>query len=116
MKRTDDAIDNMLLSDFYTVFNIKYFRNRLPEALVVFKKMPKTQADYLGYSLLFAKDSGETPEIHISDSLKRWPTVVVSTLLHEMVHVSLPRNSFHGPRFEKEMLRLAKAGAFRGVW
>ena len=40
--------------------------------------------------------------------------IVRHTLLHEMAHASGVYN--HGPRFDREMLRLAKAGAFNGIW
>jgi hypothetical protein len=39
-----------------------------------------------------------------------------ATLLHEMVHASLPWRVNHGPKFQAEMLRLAKAGAFKEYW
>lgn len=38
------------------------------------------------------------------------------TLLHEMAHAALPIRIKHGPRFQKEMLRIAKLGAFEGLW
>lgn len=38
------------------------------------------------------------------------------TLLHEMVHVKLWPVCTHGKAFDAEMLRLAKAGAMRGLW
>lgn len=38
------------------------------------------------------------------------------TLLHEMCHVKLWPNGAHGKAFNQEMLRLATAGAFEGLW
>jgi hypothetical protein len=37
-------------------------------------------------------------------------------LLHEMVHLKLWPYKNHGPTFHKEMLRLAKLGAFHALW
>jgi SprT-like family protein len=34
-----------------------------------------------------------------------------TTLLHEMVHVAVPEDDGHGPRFRAELQRLAEAGA-----
>ncbi len=38
------------------------------------------------------------------------------TLLHEMVHIAVWPRVTHGPYFEREMMRLASAGAMRGIW
>jgi hypothetical protein len=37
-------------------------------------------------------------------------------LLHELVHLKLWPYKNHGPAFHKEMLRLAKLGAFNSLW
>jgi hypothetical protein len=37
-------------------------------------------------------------------------------LLHEMVHVKLWPSISHGKAFDAEMLRLANAGALKGLW
>lgn len=42
--------------------------------------------------------------------------MVRMTLLHEMAHIKLWPYKAHGVRFQQEMLRLAKAGAFKGLW
>jgi hypothetical protein len=69
--------------------------------------------DFLGWS---QNEGGEWTFIEISKRIKIWPHLTRSVLLHEMVHVSLPLKILHGARFEKEMFRLAKAGAFKGLW
>lgn len=97
---------NKELQRWYRLYNNKYFSGKLPPAKVKFAKM-----EWMGetYCVL--------GEIYINKALKRWPSGGVRfTLLHEMVHLSLPPIVMHGPRFQKEMLRLAKAGAFEGVW
>jgi Zn-dependent peptidase ImmA (M78 family) len=55
-------------------------------------------------------------EIAINTWLRDWPTLWRWTLLHEMVHLFLPDHADHGEKFQKEMLRLARAGAFRNLW
>ena len=42
--------------------------------------------------------------------------VIGMTLLHEMAHMALWPYKGHDKRFEKEMQRLALAGAFKGLW
>ena len=48
----------------------------------------------------------------------RYDFDIRQTLLHEMAHAAVNRRQGygHGVRFQKEMLRLAKAGAFKGIW
>lgn len=44
---------------------------------------------------------------------------VMMTLLHEMCHVAVGAKQDlhdHGPRFQREMRRLARLGAFEGIW
>lgn len=60
------------------------------------------------------------PTIHISDYLRSEPRTAMITLLHEMAHAKdrcahkcgPNRNNSHN----REMLRLAKTGAFNGWW
>lgn len=98
----------------YNRYNRKYFRGRLPKLMVHFTKMPKY---YLGLSTYVGRPSGGSwAEIEISKVLKCWPKLTRCVLLHEMVHVSLPQQVIHGSKFEKGMRKLAKAGAFTGLW
>jgi hypothetical protein len=99
------TLTNADLRWWYREYNRKYFGNKLPKAHVKFSGI-----EGLGVTHV------EWKEIFISKQLKRWRAIALMTLLHEMVHLSLPPRFNHGPRFNKEMLRLAKAGAFRGIW
>lgn len=97
---------NRDLQRWYRRYNKEYFGGKLPPARVRFAKIAWMGEAYLG--------SGE---IYINVLLKKWERGGARfTLLHEMAHLSLPASVDHGPRFQKEMLRLAKAGAFNGVW
>lgn len=55
-------------------------------------------------------------EIAISTDLKKGTKLWKFTLLHEMCHLKHGVTAGHGPKFEAEMLRLARAGAFEGLW
>jgi hypothetical protein len=90
-------------------YNRCYFHNSLPPIDVRFARI---DPGCLGTCLMF---SG-VAEIRIAKETRRFPNIAKMTLLHELVHASLPPTVQHGPRFESEMLRLARAGAFRGLW
>jgi hypothetical protein len=106
------------LKFFYRRFNKKFFHNQLPNNLTVRFASPaqftqkglgkRTCAitlieDGKAYAIIVKKTRGKT-----------W-AYIKADLLHEMVHVKNPRLA-HGPRFQKEMLRLAQIGAFKGIW
>lgn len=88
----------------YRIFNSCYFGSRLPEDMEL--SWARLKAD-MGYC--------DSTEIVLDRRLKRWPRVALSTLLHEMAHLSSGAAG-HGPKFQKEMLRLAKVGAFKDIW
>lgn len=96
---------NAELLRYYRRYNRKYFGGELSAVVVKFSDIPEMGVCYSGLE-----------EIYISKKLRSWPKGAKGTLLHEMVHLKLPYRIMHGPRFDAEMLRLAKAGAFNGVW
>jgi hypothetical protein len=55
-------------------------------------------------------------EIILSSKYKRETALWRLTLLHEMVHLKLGVTAGHGPKFHTEMVRLSRAGAFKGLW
>lgn len=69
------------------------------------------------WGAFFYEDDG-TPTILIDEEIQRrgWRPLRKGTLIHEMVHLFTKGRDNHGPVFEKEMLRLAKKGALKGVW
>ena len=123
--------DRYLLSWFCS-YNKKYFGNRLPETLICWSIMkPNSDGDTpigrqlrpckIRYRVVGKKWTifkNDRPTILISNDLRtrNWESIARWTLLHEMCHLALPIKLVHGPRFHKEMLRLAKRGAFKGLW
>jgi len=99
-----------LLEKTYRQYNRKYFRNRLPKVADV--DLRWADIPEMGYEL--------GGEIVLNRRYRHRAAVWKLTLLHEMVHLGLPHvkhpKRFHGKEFQKEMLRLAKAGAFKGLW
>jgi predicted metal-dependent hydrolase len=55
-------------------------------------------------------------EIRISERLRTLQATTIMVVMHEMLHVEKASHEGHGWRFDKRMLRLAKAGAFNGLW
>lgn len=94
-----------LLQRTYRRFNRLYFSNSLPDDVkVTWHRYPKN-----------SKICGESDSkvIWINDVHRRYFKVWAVTLLHEMCHVmtSEERKS-HGPKWEKEIRRLMRIGAF----
>jgi hypothetical protein len=100
-------VTNADLRWWYRRYNKKYFAGKLPAAKVKFAKLAAGELGTMYHGL---------DEVYITKEFRKWPREAKFTLLHEMVHLALPVNAWHGPSFEKEMLRLAKAGAFKGLW
>lgn len=102
---------NAKLKAYYKRYNKKYFGGKLPDINIRFgethRKFVIAETIFLG---------GHPSSIVIYRKFKRWDKIVLQSLLHEMVHVSLPVKIVHGPKFEAEMQRLAKLGAFKNVW
>ena len=87
-------------------YNEQFFGNRLPADTIV----------KWSHSLpVMGRFEGNT--IIINDYFKRWASVWRLTLLHEMAHLATDSEvEEHGPRWRREMHRLARAGAFDGLW
>jgi hypothetical protein len=60
--------------------------------------------------------NGVILEILVTDKLRRFQAITMQVVLHEMLHVENPSCMGHGWQFDRRMLRLAKAGAFDGLW
>jgi hypothetical protein len=104
-------VTNQDLQYLYCEFNRKYFSNKLPKDMAVhFEKLP---GDRLGVTRYHYH---RPLYIEISISLQRSFSLTAMTLLHEMVHVSLPFTINHGPVFHKRMKKLARQGAFNRWW
>lgn len=106
----------------YDYYNRRYFDGLLP-------KIPVSWSEVIGqrpkrYYGVYCSNSAEG-KILLSSELKNHPKIWRMTLLHEMAHVkfrghpkeiySISRNR-HSKLWQKEMLRLAKEGAFKKLW
>lgn len=105
-----------VLNRNYRLFNRLYFKGKLPPARVGWgsKKelaVGKNQRMALGVTWQ-AKDGVFQIALNSKLAKLNWWGVLHATQLHEMVHVKTNLSDNHGPAFEREMIRLAKAGAF----
>ena len=121
----------MNLKRKYRIFNKRYFRGSLPDDMIVEwsdklakKHMAGTHIHGLrGLKCPGGKKRCRGNYIRISPELKGLPTVAELTLLHEMVHAKSHRGDLRycecgrsGRAFQREMKRLALAGAFNELW
>ena len=121
---------NKRLLSWFRSFNRRYFKGRLVEPVIYFDNIGNyegnpvcgqlTSPGYRVYRVVGKKWKciEGRPEIRISTKLQPpwlWFQAKL-TLLHEMAHLALPNKIEHGSVFQKEMVRLAKAGAFEGLW
>ena len=94
----------------YECLNHRYFSGTLPHVVVGWCVFPS----YLGATL--GAYCTESMVVMLSHTIKRVGNpyaVVWNTLLHEMIHVKIvSMESPHGRRFQKEMERLKRRGAF----
>jgi len=94
------------LSRRFSSLNRRFFGGKLPrDTIVVWMR----NRDLMGACIL----APATVSVH--QGLRNWPKAAEMTLLHEMCHLALG-NYGHGPTFQREMRRLALAGAFDRIW
>jgi len=99
-------VNQKQLERTYRLFNKKYFNNSLPKDVdLSFGHTPGLLGYQLGEEIVLSKDKAY-----------RQGSIWKGTLLHEMVHLKVTERADHGPKFQKEMLRLARMGALKGIW
>lgn len=104
---------NPQLKRLYLRLNKAWFGNRLPaDTICVWSRA-------LNHEPLQAEldDEAEPLIIRHNPVLRRFENLIIYNTLHELAHIAtLSEKTPHGPRWQREMLRLAKAGAFASVW
>lgn len=106
MSRPHPRPTNARLRRRFLYLNRRYFRSRLPHATMVQWKPMK---NLMGLCMI------DPPLIQLDTAIRPWSRVWELTLLHEMAHLSTGDTS-HGRRWMREMMRLARAGAFNKLW
>ena len=106
----NEWMTNRDLQRWYAVYNHRYFRNRLPDIPVIFKRGP---IKYAGRTYGCMVDGKEVMAgIVIGEHLRRLDCFALLSLLHECVHVKVGRTRpVHGKSFKRERRRIILAGA-----
>lgn len=111
---------SLKLKRFYRRANRAYFGGKLPSKTIIqWDPELHRREKCIGIMEYFP---GRIIEISLDPWLKRSWSIVAMTLLHEMAHIKLlmadPYGSRvgHGPKFQREMRRLSRVGAFDGLW
>jgi len=107
------------LEALYRHYNRKYFANKLPKHTLVGWASRMSGPTTIAEAICMI---GMDPAIRIRRKISDNNSLVRMSMLHEMVHIKLHyltpggHKVEHGPRFQAEMLRLAKKGAFAKLW
>jgi hypothetical protein len=112
--------NNSYLKRLYNEYNKKYFYGKLPNIVVGYVttrqlKRDRVQKGTCAFTSFDPKVRTMPIAIGIHFDRSKSMTYIKADLLHEMAHVANPRAN-HGLVFQKEMKRIAQAGAFVGVW
>ncbi len=107
------------LEAIYRGYNQKYFKGKLPSVICMWNGRETDKRKALATTLpLTGKEAKKQNALYLlvfHPSLLLDGSFISLAVLHEMAHLSVGTGR-HGPKFEKEMLRIAKAGAFKKIW
>ena len=117
------------LEHYFHIFNKKYFSSSLSTntQLRWCLRFKKPHEKYYAVTNRYReinkvkRSKEDSFYIIISNQAKKVGTsFILMTLLHEMAHIATWKSDKskkgHGPVWQKEMLRLAKMGAFKNLW
>lgn len=113
--------DPVLLFQYYR-FNTMYFSGQLPvENITIIWDKLISKSEMAGTWITHYEDEPEKIKISISLYAQDCETCVSMAILHQMAHIKLRDQNgkvkdIHGDEFQKEMLELAKQGAFAPYW
>lgn len=102
---------NEMLDKAYIYFNAKLFNNKLPDVMIVFNRKPKSRG-YIHYQRLKERDATNAlTEIALNPDtfVGREDIEILSTLVHEMVHLLCilngenPVRNYHSKDWAEEM-------------
>jgi predicted SprT family Zn-dependent metalloprotease len=96
------------ITEVYEEYNRQFFKGRLPKISVTYRNIKENNA----YTLFFAS---VPVEIVLNRYLLRSARLSRIVLVHEMAHISVGIECGHGPKFQKELRRLVKQGAYKGL-
>jgi hypothetical protein len=132
-KLTNEEFNAIHIRRQYEFFRKKFFkRSKLPpiEAMFVLYSSADRIRKFYKSSMPKGAEVRDCKGFYVGDVMPEFGLIVVEasmdwgevclTLLHEMAHMAVEvghnRNMGHGKVWQAEMLRLARAGAFKTIW
>ena|ERR1700722_4684256 len=125
MKPTLNELQLIYIRRWYGSYRDKYFRGKglldVEQVSIIFVEIAKTPTGE-GMQCLGMYMPSQCPSLATIALARGMDNgQAMTTLLHEMAHMSVEnkypkRNLGHGKIWQKEMLRLARAGAFDRLW
>ena len=113
------AVDEQFLNAWERSLNEEHFGNNLPP-VEVFYRRPNRPEDLIGETECVINPYGPLPkscEIFITPKYNIAQAIAVETLIHETCHVeTYAEIDPHGLQWTECMMRMAKEGAFKGIW
>ena len=108
-------VSNADLMTMYRVYNHRYFGGKLPRNAKVSFHPHEKMDDAIGWSFNQAWGDDKT-EIWISDRLRYTTCCAMMILLHEQIHLALPKFCEHCKHFDAWKRRLFDDGALDMIW
>lgn len=116
-KKRLDLSTNESLREFFSQYNHMYFGGRLTENVIIyFGQPPKKSAAYVD---IRGQGPDKVVEIMIDERLRGMDCVVAWLIVHEQAHLDIDGTEGReqdGPKHNKRMMELARAGALEGIW
>ena len=107
------ALPSRYLKHIYNVLNEKWFGDRLNKKTVVaWSNLDGEEC----IAFECRRANRKVPLLLVHQDLRQFSKLVEFQILHEMAHKALPLRYEHGEKWQGEMMRLAKAGAFKDLW
>ena len=113
---------NKRLKFWFNFYNRKYFGERLPKGTVVSWssaiRKHEIERTHIHGKTKCSESGCRQSFIRLHSDMQKMQAVALMTMLHAMVHLDgyMDGPDDHGPRFQRQMQRLAKRGAFRDLW
>ena len=112
---------SVVLQRQFDYYNRRYFGNKLKRIPVHWYRKPQrrykmTRKSWLDIAGRTYYRDGHPSQIWLHWKLRKCPNYAKIVLLHEMSHAALPYRIVHGPKFQQQMMKLAKKCAFKELW
>ena len=109
---TDQHSDGSL-KKWYRIINTKFFKNELPDDVIVRWARGGEESDVASCSPIDNPDKKNKYLILLNRAKNPTTSIKLSSLAHEMVHVATKNRDAHGEAFDEWHKKLTERGLFR---